>query len=183
MGLLDDYGIDLDGVEAPNYDVPDDIYEYTIGDVYIQVGTEKHPDKSWICISFLLGDAGKSKTEWFQLPEDASDPTPKELEKLGYYKQRLLDIGVDESAVNDVSRDDLVGLTGTLQVLTKGAWQNIKNVKATEGDEPAEAAAAPVAKAAKAPAAKAPAAAKTASTVPAARAAAAGVKVNPFAKG
>lgn len=182
MGLLDEYGIDLDGVEAPSYDVPDDIYSFEVGEVYIQQGTEKLPDKVWIVISYLLGDSGKTKNEWFQLPEDASNPTEKELEKLGYYKARLLDLGIDESAVNSVGADELVGIRGTLQVFTRNGWQNIKNVKLDTDDAgneyaaPAEEEAAPVAKA---PARK-PAVAKA--PVAAQRAAAAGVKANPFAK-
>lgn len=183
MGLLDDYGIDLDGVEAPNYDIADDIYEFVVGNVYIQAGTDKHPDKSWICIEFLLGESGKSKIEWFQLPADASDHTDDELTKLGYYKQRLLSLGVDEADVNSVGADDLVGITGTLQVFTKGGWQNIKNVKVEEAEEEeAPVAAAP--KTVRKPAAKPAAAAEeeTEDEAPAAPAVKrAGVKPNPFA--
>lgn len=186
MGLLDDYGIDLDGVEAPSYDVEDGIYEFEIGDHYIKSGTDKFPDKSWIIISYLLGDAGKTKDEWFQLPEDASNPTPKELEKLGYYKARLIDLGIPEEGLNSAGPDQTVGLRGTLHVATKNGWQNVKNVKLdTDGENefsgvkstPDEAPAEEAAPAAKAPAARAP------RQTPAARAAAAGQRPNPFAKG
>lgn len=194
-GLLEEYGIDLTEIEAPSYDVPDDIYEFVVGDVYVQAGTNNHPDKSWICIQFQLGETGKSKTEWFELPKDIYDPTPEELKKLGYYKVRLTDLGVAEEDLNSVGRDELIGLAGTLQVFTRNGFQNIKNVKLSEGNEFMPPAAAPVAapkarrvaKAAVAPAPvaeeaeeAAPAVAKAATAV-APRAAAAGVRKNPFA--
>jgi hypothetical protein len=190
MGLLDEYGVDLNDVEAASFDVPDDIYEFEVTDVYTQNGTENWPDRKWIVIQYALGDAGKSKTEWFELPEDASSPTDKEKQKLSFFKARLIDLGIAPEETGNASRDDLIGITGTLQVFTRNSYQNIKNVKTYAGSEeglnefaPETPAAEPEAEK---PAAKAPA--KTAKAAPAARAAAttakaaaAGVKVNPFA--
>lgn len=196
-GLLEEYGIDLTEVEAPSYDVPDDIYEFVVGDVYVQAGTSNHPNESWICIQYQLGDSGKSKTEWFKLPQDMSDPTPDELKKLGYYKARLFNLGVAEEDLNSVGRDELIGLAGTLQVFTRNGFQNIKNVKLSEVNEfvpqTSPVAAPKTRRVAKAtvPAAVAEAVAEEATPVapkakPAARAvapraAAAGVRKNPFA--
>lgn len=198
MGLLDEYGVDLEGVEAASYDVPDDIYEFETGDVYVQNGTDKFPDKVWLVIQYLLGDTGKSKTEWFQLPEDPSDPTPKEKQKLGFLKARLLDLGLTEEQAADPDRDLLVGVVGSLQVFTKDGYQNIKNVKlltdginefaeAEEEEVEEEAPKAAPRKAPAKPAAKAPVKAPVKAPAGTAkgtsqRAAAAGVKPNPFAK-
>lgn len=175
-GLLGEYGIDLDEVEVPNFNIPDDIYEFEITDVYIKNGTSKDPEQVSLVITFSLGDEGKSKDEWFRLPKDASAPTEKELQSLGFYKRRIMDLGFDESEINSVSREDLIGITGTLQVFTKDGYQNIKNVKVVEAGELEEA------PEAEAPAAKAPrarAAATAAATEQ--KAAAAGVRKNPFA--
>ena len=152
--------------------------------------SKNYPDRSWIIFNFLLGESGKSKDEWFQLPADVSNPTEKEIEKLGYYKARLISLGVPEDQVNSVGQDELVGLTGTFKLETKNGYQNIRNFKLnTDGmnefAQPEEAEEAPAeAPAAKAPAkAAAPKAAAPKATAPAARAAAAGVRTNPFAKG
>lgn len=135
MGLLDEYGIDMDEIEAPSFDVPDDIYEFEVSDFYIQDGTDNYPDRVWLVIQYSLGSGGKSKSEWFELPADASAPTDKELQKLGFYKNRLRDLGIEDSQMNAVGPDDLIGKTGTLQVFTKNGFQNIKGVKLSDDGE------------------------------------------------
>lgn len=198
MGLLDEYGVGLEDVEAASFDVPDNIYEFEVGDVYIQNGTDNFPDRVWLVIQYLLGDAGKSKTEWFQLPEDAQDQTTEEKQRLGFLKSRLLDLGLTEAEAADPDRDRLIGVVGTLQAFTrtskKGTFQNIKNVKidtdginefaesdeeeAEEEEAPKPAARAPRTSTPKAPAKAAPGTARAVTQ----RAASAGVKANPFGK-
>ena len=149
MGLLDEYGIDTSEAETPSYDMEDGIYEFTVGDVYVKQGSQKFPDRSWVIIEYLVGDEGKKNSELFELPADPENLTDRERQKLGYYVARLMDLGVDRAAVNDVDREDLIGLRGTLQlhsVAGKGAnagkmFQNIKNVKiakASEAPQPAQ---------------------------------------------
>ena len=137
MGLLDEYGIDTSEAETPSYDMEDGIYEFTVGDVYVKQGSQKYPDRSWVIIEYLVGDEGKKQSELFELPADPENLTDRERQKLGYYVARLMDLGIDRDAVNDVDREDLIGLRGTLQLYSsagKGAnagkmFQNIKNVK------------------------------------------------------
>ena len=149
MGLLDEYGIDTSEAETPSYDMEDGIYEFTVGDVYVKQGSQKFPDRSWVIIEYLVGDEGKKQSELFELPADPENLTDRERQKLGYYVARLMDLGVDRAAVNDVDREDLIGLRGTLQLYSsagKGAnagkmFQNIKNVKiakASEAPQPAQ---------------------------------------------
>lgn len=160
MGLLDDFGIDTNDIEVPSFEIEDGIYEFEIGDVFVKNGSQNFPDKSWIIVEYLLGDAGQKKSEMFELPSDPENMTDKERQKIGFYVARLLDLGVDRNEVNTVDRDDLIGLRGTLQVYSqsgKGAnkgklYQNIKNVKVTSSSAPAAAAT-------KAPAARATSAA------------------------
>ena len=140
MGMLDDYGIDTSEIEAPSYDLEDGIYEMTVGDVYVKQGSQAYPDRSWVIIEYLVGEEGKKKSELFELPADPENITDNERQKLGYYVARLLDLGVERAAVNDIDRDDLIGLRGTLQLYSNAGkgknagkmFQNIKNVKITE---------------------------------------------------
>lgn len=137
MGLLDDFGIDTSDIEAPSFEIEDGIYEFEIGDVFVKNGSQNYPDRSWIIVEYILGDTGQKKSEMFELPLDAENMTDKERQKLGFYVARLLDLGVARDQVNNVDRDDLIGLRGTLQVYSqsgKGSnkgkmFQNIKNVK------------------------------------------------------
>jgi hypothetical protein len=149
MGLLDDYGIDTSEATTPSYDMEDGIYEFTVGDIYVKQGSQKYPDRSWVIIEYLVGDEGKKQSELFELPQDPENMTDRERQKLGYYVARLMDLGVDRDEVNDVDRDDLIGVTGTLQLYStagKGAnagkmFQNIKNVKvakASAAPQPAQ---------------------------------------------
>ena len=140
MGLLDVYGIDTSEAETPSYDMEDGIYEFTVGDVYVKQGSQKYPDRAWVIIEYLVGDEGKKQSELFELPADPENLTDRERQKLGYYVARLMDLGVDRAAVNDIDREDLIGLRGTLQLYSsagKGAnagkmFQNIRNVKLTK---------------------------------------------------
>lgn len=180
MGLLDAYGIDTDNLEVPSYDIEDGWYKFVISDAYVKEGSQNNPDLSWLIIDYQLEDEEgnpKGKTsDLFQLPEDPENPTEAEQKKLGWYVARMLNLGFKRDEINDVEREDLIGLTGALQLATrkgKGAnkdkeYQNI--VKLT-GDpmEESEAPAAPAAPA------KKPAARRTA-------AAPATAAANPFAQ-
>jgi hypothetical protein len=111
--------------------------------VYIQEGSKKQPEKRWIIFKYLLGEDGTTFSELFGLPTDPSNPTPAEVQRLGFYKQRLLSLGVAPEDVNGVSSDDLVGTTGTLELrTTKGKdgneYQNIRNFKVSGSDAPAK---------------------------------------------
>jgi hypothetical protein len=127
----------------------DGIYEFTVGDVYVKQGSQAFPDRSWVIIEYLVGDEGKKNSELFELPQDPENLTDRERQKLGYYVQRMLDLGVSRDEVNDVDRDDLIGVRGTLQLYSQAGkgknagrmFQNIKNVKASKSSsapQPAE---------------------------------------------
>lgn len=139
--LLEEYNVDLTNVEAPDgYGRPaDDLYEFVVGDVYIQEGSKNHPDKSWIIFKYLIGDQGKDYSELFSLPKDPTNPTDQEATRLGFYKQRLVSLGVAPEDANTVGRDDLVGIRGTFELrTTKGKdgkeYQNIRNFKVAGSD-------------------------------------------------
>ena len=129
MALFDDYNVDLDDFEAPSYEIHDDFYTFEVGDCVLREGTEKKPDAVWLIITYLLGENGLRKDEWFQLPDDPANPTDKEAMKMGYLKARLNDLGFS-GQLNTLHRDQLVGIRGTLEVFTKNGYQNIRKVKA-----------------------------------------------------
>ena len=143
MALLDDYGIDTSEIETPSYELEDGIYEYEVGDVYVKQGSQAYPDRSWVIVEYLIGDEGKKQSELFELPQDPENMTDRERQKLGYYVARMMDLGVDRDAINNVDRDDLIGLRGTLQLYSSAGkgknagrmFQNIKNVKASKTSE------------------------------------------------
>lgn len=153
-GLLDEYQIDMDSVEAPSFDIEDDTYEFVLGDIYVRKGSKNHPEKSWVNIEYLCGAEGKTFTEWFILPEDPHNPTEDEKKKLGWYKVRMLSLGVHEDEINTFDRDDVVGISGVFTLATKNGFQNIKNLRVEDepGMQAAPAKAAPKAKAKAAPA-------------------------------
>lgn len=133
MGILDDFEIDMTDIkEAGDWNVDDGIYEFNLLDVFLKKGTDKHPDTVWVIFKYGLDDDGTEYQEWFTMPEDPQSPTVKEKQKLGFYKQRLLSLGVAPEDVNTVNSDDLIGTTGVLQLkTTKGKdgkdYQNVDN--------------------------------------------------------
>lgn len=145
MALLEDYGIDTSDIEAPSYELEDGIYEFELGDVYVKQGSQAYPDRSWVIMEYLVGDTGIKKSELFELPQDPENITDRERTKLGYYVARLVDLGIPRDEVNDVDRDDLIGLRGTLTLYSSAGkgknagkmFQNIKNVKVSKNSSDA----------------------------------------------
>lgn len=121
-GLITEFNIDLDSVDVPEggYARPnDDIYEWELGNVSLKQGSKTDPNRSWIIFEYILGDEGLKFSELFELPKDPRNPTDKEVTRLGYYKQRLLSLGVAPEDVNTVTADQLVGTRGTFELRTK----------------------------------------------------------------
>lgn len=174
-GLLEEYGIDPDEIpDGPNYDMPDGVYVFEIGRGYIWESEED--GRRAVVLEYLLDDeegTTGTKSEWFNLPEDPSAPTDAEMSKLSFLKSRLLSLGVPREDHAGWVPEDAEGIVGTLQLASSAGkgknkgkmYQNVRNVK-VEDDTPTPEV--PVKKVAARPG-------KT-------TAAAAGVKVNPFAK-
>lgn len=134
-GILEEYGLDVDAAEEFGFDVPDGEYDFVIGDVFVRVGSKNQPDKSWLIIDYLLGETGKKHGELFGLPEDSSAPTEKEKAAIGRYKSRLLSLGFEEGTLNEIGRDELVGITGHFTLLTAKGYQNIRNLAIADDGE------------------------------------------------
>lgn len=140
MGLLEDYNVDLDDFEANSFEVPDGVYDYAIGEVAVQDGSKNNPEQPMLYIHYILtNEEGKNYTnrEYFWIPADPGSPTDKEKAAMGRLKTRIMSLGFEEDEVNDVSPEELVGLTGTYQLVTSRGFQNVRNVRPDEdGDEP-----------------------------------------------
>lgn len=144
MGLLDEYAIDLNEVETPDFDrtLPDDIYEFTVGDIRLKEGSKKNPEQNFIIITYLLGENGHKHDELFTLPLDPRNPTDKELTKLSFYKQRLASLGFSPDQMNTIDESDVVGITGTLELRTtvsKANGQEYQNIKRLQTESSAAA--------------------------------------------
>lgn len=133
-GIFEEFGleIDFDDVpDAPDYEIEDGIYEFEIGDVFLKEYTKNDVAHNAMIIDFLLGDEGKKKGEFFNLPDDLANPTAKEVAKMSFWKQRLESLGIAKDQLNSTKREDLIGLTGTLKLAhdkKTGKWQNISDV-------------------------------------------------------
>lgn len=131
--LIADFGIDLSEVESPSGEFArpkDGLYPWELGNVSLKEGSKANPNRRWIIFDYLLGEGDGKFSELFELPVDPRNPTDKEVQRLGYYKQRLLSLGVAPEDVNTVGADDLVGSRGTFELRTKegkdgNEYQNI----------------------------------------------------------
>lgn len=185
MGLLDDYQIDMDEVEVTTgfKSIPDDTYQFAVGDAYIRTIKAKSGgnDVDYLLINYLLADeegvaTGDSFDEWFGLPQDPTARTKREDDALGRYKARLLSLGIAPEDVNSVGTDELVGIRGVFTLVSSTAkdgkvYQNIRGLSLSDvEDETEEEAEEDAPK----PVAKAPVRKATATP-------AAGGKANPFA--
>lgn len=164
MGLFDDYNVDIDEVKVNSFDVNDGVYGFEIAEAQTIEGTRNAPDRVSFRIDYQLtdenGDAAGQKSDWFTLSEDGDSNS--RLAKFGFsnLKKRLLELGLKGSELADFTGEEVLGLTGTLQLKTKRAkngndYQNIANVRVDEAEE--EEAPAKKAPAKRAPAKKAPA--------------------------
>jgi len=140
MALLADFGIDASDIEVPTYELEDGVYEFEVGSCYVKNGSQAYPDRSWIILEYIIGDTGQKKSELFELPADPENMTDRELQKIGYWVARCVDLGIARDQVNDIDGDDLVGIRGTLQLFSQAGkgknagkmFQNIKNVKTSK---------------------------------------------------
>lgn len=140
MGLFDTLGVDMREIPASGFtNPPDDYYEFEISESSIRNGTKKEPNALKFVIEYNLGEAGTT-SEWWTVAEDG-EVTAKARKSLGFLKSRLTDLGVDADSF-DPEESDLSGIRGSLQLVTRDGYQNVRNVTVegieTEDDEPEE---------------------------------------------
>lgn len=119
-----------------SYDRPDDdTYEYEVTKVGIYEGAT---NKS-IYIDYNLSN-GMRFREWFALPAVYGQETPKEIQAIGRYLRRLVDLGVPKETVNTFSdTDSLIGWRGVFDLVTRPSrnggrpFQNISKMRPSQG--------------------------------------------------
>lgn len=155
MGLLDDYGVDVDDIPASaGISNPEDgIYEFQVDSFKLVEGSTAHPDWDFLVLTMTItNEDGKARSfaQWYHLPEDPARIKEAEKNTLSRMKKMLLDLGVAESQINSVEEEDLVGITGTFKLVSRktnqgNVFQNINDLKVDE-DAPAPKAPEPVKK-------------------------------------
>lgn len=172
MGFFDDYDVDLDNFEASSgfVNAPDGPYAFEVANAEVRVGTNNDPEAVNITVAFALeNEEGETykHTNWYAMPKDPAHPSQRETISMGEFKALLLAAGVPESELKTAGPEDIIGLEGTLRLVTSRSKKNGKDYQNTrdiafdndaaaeEEEEEAAPKAAPKARAAKAaPAAK-----------------------------
>lgn len=136
MSIFDTLGVNWDEIEKGGFTTPPDgFYTFEISEADLRRGTKNKPDDLFYVIDFGLAEAG-SKQEWFTVAENG-ELTERARKSLGFLKSRLADLGVDDSDF-DPETTDLSGVTGTLELVTRNGYQNIRNVTADEVEDEEE---------------------------------------------
>jgi hypothetical protein len=133
MGLFADLGVDMESQEATSFQDPEPgYYAYEISAAAVVNGTSKDESVVKFRITYALfnddGTPAGSKDEWWTLFENYDEETELTEKSRGYLKGRLQDLGVSKP-LNEVEESDLEGLRGTLRLIQKGDYTNIRNVK------------------------------------------------------
>jgi len=149
QGIFEALGIDMDNEveEASGFaEFEDGFYQFETSLMDTLNGTSTAPDSIKFIVDYdLYDDEGLpqgTKREFFTLFENGDEVTANAERSRTYLKRRLLDLGLSAN-LNGFKLEQGVGIRGTLQLQTKGGWQNVRNVKIAEAEEVA----APAAKA------------------------------------
>jgi len=150
MGLLDDFDIDLHEYEASEggFAQPEaGWYEYQIASLRLKTSSTNDPNFKAIFIDYLItneeiGVAGEIYSEMFVLPKH-NPPTANERKPLQRYKYRLIQLGVPEDQITDLTSEDVEGIVGTFELEKSRAqngkeYVNVRNLTVDDGDNDGE---------------------------------------------
>lgn len=94
-------------------------------------------DKVGLNIEYTISDEddndamhGRKVTEWKWIP--SSMATTKEQQAASFLKQRMLNLGIPEERINDLSTDDLIGTECIVSVKKNGEYTNVTKVALAE---------------------------------------------------
>lgn len=137
MGLFD--GLDVASAADNPFEVEPGTYRCVV------TGAEARPtqagDKVGLNIEYTIQDDeagamnGRKITEWKHIPQpaDPANPTAKEAQSASFLKQRLVNLGIPESRMNDVEGDDLLGIECVVTVKKNGEYTNVTKVTVDSG--------------------------------------------------
>lgn len=134
---------DLDIASASDnpYGVPDDTYKCVVADLKIALNSKGNRGMT-LTFKVTEGDyKGQEITDYKRLPSsvDKEPLTGKKREDaLSYIKLRLRDLGIPDSQMNSLKREDLVGTECYVSTITKSSngstFVNVRNVSLTLGE-------------------------------------------------
>lgn len=136
MGLFD--GLDVASAADNPFEVEPGTYHCVV------TGAEARPtqngDKVGLNLEYTIQDEdspmnGRKIMEWKHIPQpdDPSNPTAKEATAMSFLKQRLSNLGIPETRMNDVEPDDLIGIECVVTVKKNGEYTNVTKVTLDEG--------------------------------------------------
>lgn len=136
MGLFD--GLDVASAADNPFEVDPGTYHCVVTGV--EAKPTQNGDKVGLNLEYTINDDdspmnGRKITEWKHIPQpaDPSNPTSKEAMAASFLKQRLGNLGVPESRMNDVEPDDLIGIECIVSVKKNGEYTNVTKVTLDEG--------------------------------------------------
>lgn len=146
MGLFEE--LDIAGAKDNPFEIPDNTYPCVLTNLTVKA--DKNGNMGMIFEYTIRGSGtpqdGLKVTEYKRLPssqdaqplDDAAKATA-----MSYIKQRLAGLGVPESQMNGVEKDDLVGIECYVTVKTNRKdgvdYVNVRNVSLTTNEAPATA--------------------------------------------
>lgn len=134
MSLFQD--MDLASAADDPFGIPADTYDAVISDIIIKEPKQVTDDKGaapFFILEYTIegGDYdSKTQQEWKRMPStDSNDPgyrlSAEGKQRASFIKSRLLSLGIPESRVDTVGRDDLIGIKVRITIKKNGDYTNI----------------------------------------------------------
>lgn len=118
MGLFD--GLGLSEVSADPWSILDGTYQFNI--IECKFGPTKGGDKQGLLFKYEVisegSEAGKSQTEWLDVPTAEHKDTPEGIRSRQFLRQRMESLGIPASKFNEVGPNDFIGITGYMTLAT-----------------------------------------------------------------
>lgn len=136
MGLFD--GLDVASAQDNPFDVAPGTYPAVV--TKAEARPTKGGDKVGLNIEYTISDPdsemhGRKVTEWKQIPQASGELTGKDAQAASFLKQRLMNLGIPESRMNDIEGDDLIGIECVISVKKNGEYTNVTKVALQGEDE------------------------------------------------
>lgn len=128
-------GLDVASAADNPFEVEPGTYRAVVSKV--TTDKTKQGDKFGMLIEYTIDDEnagpsnGNSVSEWKRIPHNEDAVPLNEGEKaraLSFLKQRLMNLGIPEARMNDVTPDDLMGIRVVISVKKNGEYTNVAKV-------------------------------------------------------
>lgn len=132
MGLFEE--LDIAGADDNPWLIPDNTYQAVVSDLRVAKDRNENMGMTFV-YKITDGDySDREVTEYKRMPhstdKDQLQGAEKEKAK-SYIKMRLASLGIPEERMNDVEKDDLIGIDCYITVKNNKGYTNINNVTLT----------------------------------------------------